>query len=166
MRTSYKIVPSTKLLLEIVSAKRWNTRSKFVFTNGCFDIFHAGHVYLLEQAKGAGDLLIVGLNSDESVKRIKGDNRPILPQDQRALIVASLKCVDYVVIFEEDTPYALISMLVPEILVKGGDWEIQNIVGCDIVTGNGGKVLSINHEIDTSSTKIIETITRRYRDIK
>jgi rfaE bifunctional protein nucleotidyltransferase chain/domain len=131
---------------------------KIVFTNGCFDIIHAGHVDYLEKAKSLGDFLVVGLNSDESVKRLKGKDRPVNPQEQRKKVLSALKPVDLVVIFEEDTPERLIKEIKPDILVKGGDWKIENIVGSDFVKSYGGKVLTIDFVYDTSTSKIINKI--------
>jgi len=129
-----------------------------VFTNGCFDILHAGHVDYLSKAKALGDILIVGMNTDNSVKRLKGINRPITSELERAFVILQLKAVDYVVFFDEDTPYNLISELIPDVLVKGADWNIDEIVGKDIVESNGGKVLSIKFDVDQSTTKIIKRI--------
>ena len=129
---------------------------KLVFTNGCFDIIHKGHVSYLNQAKLMGDYLIVGLNSDKSVKKLKGDDRPVNNENDRAFILDNLKSVDYVIIFNEDTPYELIKLIVPDYLVKGGDWSENEIVGSDIVTAAGGKVLSLNFINNYSSTGIIE----------
>jgi len=129
---------------------------KIVFTNGCFDIIHAGHVQYLEQARKLGDCLVVGLNSDDSVRKLKGSTRPINNQQARAEVLAALYAVDYVCIFEEDTPYDLIRTLMPDILVKGGDWYINSIVGADNVTAAGGKVYSLPFREGYSSTSIIE----------
>lgn len=164
MRTSYKIVPDYKLLVGVISALRWNRNQSIVFTNGGFDIFHAGHVQCLEYAKSKGDILVVGINSDMSIKRLKGNNRPIIPQEQRLRTIAALQCVDYVIVFDEDTPYNLIMLITPDVLVKGGDWEIQNIVGSDIVKAYDGEVFLMDHETQTSSSKIIETIIDRYKE--
>jgi len=133
-----------------------------VFTNGVFDLIHSGHVDYLSKAKKLGDVLIVGLNSDESVKRIKGDKRPILKQEERAFILSNLKPVDYVVFFDEDTPEKLISELIPDILVKGADWSVEKIVGKDIVEKNGGRVMKIDFVNDQSTSKIIDLIVQRY----
>lgn len=133
---------------------------KLVFTNGCFDIIHKGHVSYLNQAKLMGDYLIVGLNSDKSVKKLKGDDRPVNNENDRAFILDNLKSVDYVIIFNEDTPYELIKLIVPDYLVKGGDWSENEIVGSDIVTAAGGKVLSLNFINNYSSTGIIEKIRK------
>lgn len=138
------------------------TAKKVVFTNGCFDILHAGHVDYLTKAKQLGDILIVGINSDFSVKNIKGELRPIIPEGERALLVGSLKPVDYVTLFDENTPGTLISELIPDILVKGADWSIENIVGRDVVENNGGEVKTINFVNDQSTSKIIQKILDRY----
>ena len=137
-------------------------KKKIVFTNGCFDILHAGHVHYLKECKKLGDILIVGINSDNSVKRIKGEKRPIIPLEMRAYVLSHLCVVDYVVPFEEDTPYNLIREIKPDILVKGGDWDIEKIVGRDIVQSYGGKVLTIPFEFDISTTKIVEEVKKRY----
>lgn len=135
---------------------------KVVFTNGVFDLIHAGHVDYLSKARKLGDVLIVGLNSDESVRRIKGDKRPILMQEERAFILSNLKPVDYVVFFEEDTPAKLISEIIPDILVKGADWSVEKIVGKDVVEKNGGKVMNIEFVNDQSTSRIIDLIIKRY----
>jgi rfaE bifunctional protein nucleotidyltransferase chain/domain len=129
---------------------------KIVFTNGCFDLLHKGHVTYLAQAASLGNRLIVGLNSDNSVQKLKGMHRPIQDQDSRSLIMASLHVVSAVVIFEEDTPLELIKQIEPDFLVKGGDWEPSKIVGSDIVAGYGGQVISIPF-IDGYSTTSIES---------
>jgi len=131
---------------------------KIVFTNGCFDILHAGHVDYLAKAKEKGDILIVGLNSDSSVRKIKGEKRPIINQKERAFLLYNLKSVDYVTLFDEDTPEKLIGELIPDILVKGSDWPIDQIVGKNIVEQNGGKVESIDFVTDQSTSKIVENI--------
>ncbi len=133
-----------------------------VFTNGCFDLLHAGHIDYLNKAKALGDVLIVGLNSDYSVKRIKGDKRPIIKEDERAEIISNVKPVNYVVFFNEDTPAELIKELVPDILIKGADWKIDEIVGAETVLANGGEVKTIKFVNDQSTSKIIELITSRY----
>lgn len=135
---------------------------KVVFTNGCFDILHAGHVDYLTKAKSFGDVLIVALNSDSSVTRIKGDKRPIVPLNERAFIISNLKAVDFVTSFEEDTPYETIKKLIPDILVKGADWKIDDIVGKDIVESAGGKVETIEFVNFQSTTNIIKTILERF----
>lgn len=133
-----------------------------VFTNGCFDILHAGHVQYLNQAKALGDLLIVALNSDASVRRLKGDKRPINSQDDRAYVLKNLKAVDAVVLFEDDTPLAVIEALLPDVLVKGADWAIENIVGKDVVEAHGGRVQTISFLEGRSTTGTIEKILNAY----
>ena len=129
-----------------------------VFTNGCFDILHLGHITYLEQAKAKGDVLIVGLNSDASVKRLKGHKRPIKDEVSRASILAALSSVDLVILFEEDTPLVLIQAIEPDVLVKGGDYKKEDIVGADIVESNGGKVEIIPFLEGHSSTDLINKL--------
>lgn len=136
---------------------------KVVFTNGCFDLIHSGHVDYLTKAKNLGDILIVGLNTDDSIRRIKGEKRPILKQDERALILSNLKPVDYVCLFDEDTPANIISEIIPDILVKGSDWAINKIVGRDVVEQNGGKVETIDFVNNQSTSNIINIILERYK---
>lgn len=136
---------------------------KVVFTNGCFDILHPGHVDYLNKAKECGDVLIVALNSDDSVTRIKGKNRPVLSLEERSFIIGNLKAVDYVTYFEEDTPENIISELIPDFLVKGEDWNIDNIVGKDIVEANGGEVKTIKFITNRSTTDIINIIVERFK---
>lgn len=131
---------------------------KIVFTNGCFDVLHFGHVHYLLQAKKLGDILVIGLNSDDSVRRLKGPRRPINGENERALVLAALVCVDYVTLFEEDTPEELIKVVRPDVLVKGGDYTLDNIVGADFVTQNGGIVTTIPFVEGFSSTRIIEKL--------
>ena len=140
--------------------KRLN--KKLVFTNGCFDILHSGHVDYLNKAKELGDYLLVGLNSDFSVKKIKGEKRPIINEMERASLLDNLKCVDYVTFFDENTPEQLISSLIPDILVKGADWALDKIVGREIVVANGGEVKTIRFSCDQSTSKIINLIIDRY----
>jgi len=137
-------------------------KQKIVFTNGCFDILHAGHADYLKKAKSLGDILIVGINSDESIRRIKGEKRPIIPQELRAYLLDSLKPVDYVIIFEEDTPFELIKAIKPDVLVKGADWDLDKIVGADFVLSYGGKVERIEFSFEISTSKIIEKILKAY----
>jgi rfaE bifunctional protein nucleotidyltransferase chain/domain len=137
---------------------------KVVFTNGCFDILHAGHVDYLNKSKLLGDILIVAMNSDSSMKRIKGEKRPVVPQDERAFVLANLKAVDYVTIFNEDTPFETLKKLVPDVLVKGADWSKENIVGKDIVEAAGGKVETIEFVNIQSTTNIIQTILNKFKD--
>jgi D-beta-D-heptose 7-phosphate kinase/D-beta-D-heptose 1-phosphate adenosyltransferase len=136
---------------------------KVVFTNGCFDLIHAGHVDYLSKARALGDVLVVGLNSDISVNRIKGDKRPILLENERAFILSNLKPVNYVIIFKEDTPAQLIQELIPDILVKGADWPIDKIIGKDIVEANGGEVKTIEFINNQSTSKIIKSILDKYK---
>lgn len=131
---------------------------KIVFTNGCFDLLHAGHVLYLESARNLGDILIVGLNSDSSVQRLKGPNRPVNPQEERGIVLAALEAVDYVVIFDTDTPYNLIDQVRPDVLVKGGDWAVSEIVGADLVLGYGGEVRSLSFQEGLSTSKVISRI--------
>jgi D-beta-D-heptose 7-phosphate kinase/D-beta-D-heptose 1-phosphate adenosyltransferase len=135
--------------------------ARAVFTNGCFDILHAGHVNLLEEARALGDMLIVAMNSDRSVRGLKGPSRPIVPQQQRAEVLAALAAVDRVIVFDEPTPLQVISALCPQILVKGGDWEPQAIVGREVVEGAGGRVVSIALKYGASTTDIIDRIIKR-----
>jgi len=132
------------------------------FTNGCFDILHSGHLSVLQLARNAADILIVGLNSDNSTRRIKGPSRPIIPEVERAKLLSALKMVDYVIIFEEDTPYSLISAIMPDVLVKGADWGADEIVGADIVINHGGKVLRVPVEKGLSTSGIIAKIVKIY----
>ena len=143
-----------KLLKGIKSGNK-----KIVFTNGVFDIIHRGHVEYLNEAKALGDILIVGLNSDSSVKIIKGEDRPVNAEKDRAFVLANLKPVDYVIIFSEDNPHNLIKMIIPDVLVKGGDWKPENIIGSDIVYKNGGKVISLKYVDNYSTTSIIKKIS-------
>lgn len=139
-------------------------KKKVVFTNGCFDILHAGHVDYLNKAKEMGDILVVALNSDASIKRIKGPKRPIVGETERAFVICNLKSVDYVTFFDEDTPEKIISLLIPDILVKGADWSIDKIIGRDVVERNGGEVKTIKFINFQSTSNIIETIIERYKE--
>lgn len=130
-------------------------QKKIVFTNGCFDLLHIGHIRYLKEAGKLGDVLIVGINTDASVKRLKGPTRPVQNQDDRAEILASLKCVTHTVLFEQDTPLELIKLIQPDVLVKGGDWPIEKIVGHDVVLARGGVVKSLNFVEGRSTTNII-----------
>ncbi len=148
----------------VIRTQFQDQNKKVVFTNGCFDIIHAGHIDYLSKAKALGDVMIVGLNSDDSVQRIKGKKRPILKESERAFILTNIEYVDYVVIFDQDTPEQLIAKLIPDILVKGADWDIEDIVGKDIVLANGGEVKTITFVNEQSTTKIIDIILERYKD--
>lgn len=137
-----------------------------VFTNGCFDLLHAGHVHYLAAARGEGDLLVVGLNSDRSVKMIKGDRRPIVPEAERAEVLAGLACVDFVTVFEEIDPLRLIQALQPDVLVKGGDWAEAEIIGADAVKQEGGRVVRIPLVEGAGTSALIARILDRYRQGK
>ena len=147
------------VLTAIVEEKKKNG-SRIVFTNGCFDILHAGHTGFLQKAKMLGDVLIVGLNSDESVRRLKGNNRPIIPMKERAAILSSLSCVDYITVFDEDTPIKLMEAIKPDILVKGNDYKIEEVVGKDIVESYGGRVELIKLVDGISTSSIIDRIMK------
>lgn len=144
--------------LKIILAQVKSEGKKIVFTNGCFDIIHLGHVRLLEKAKSFGDLMVVGINSDSSIARLKGEGRPVVPEVERAEILSAFSCVDFVTSFEEETPQNIIQELVPDILVKGADWPISQIVGRQIVELNGGEVISIDFEEGFSTSEIIRRI--------
>ncbi|MBP8823261.1 MAG: D-glycero-beta-D-manno-heptose 1-phosphate adenylyltransferase [Flavobacteriales bacterium] len=154
----------TPHVIDLVTAQRlvhaWRLKSdRIVFTNGVFDILHSGHVTYLEQAAAQGHRLVVGINSDASVKRLgKGDDRPLNDQEDRAGVVAALRCVDAVVIFDQDTPMELIQALGPEVLVKGGDWTVDKIVGGEYVSQYGGMVLSLPLVQGRSTTRLVERI--------
>lgn len=153
------IYKNAKDLQPLISSLKSQSK-KIIFTNGVFDIIHKGHVQYLNEAKELGDVLIVGLNSDSSVKRIKGEGRPINNENDRAFILSNLKAVDYVVIFDEDNPYKLIESITPDFLVKGGDWKPEDIIGSDIVQKSGGKVMSIRYVDNYSTTDIIEKVKK------
>ena len=139
-------------------------RRRVVFTNGCFDILHRGHLDYLTKAKALGDLLVVGINTDASVRRIKDAGRPIVAEEDRAVMVAGLSPVDYTCLFDEDTPLALITALVPDILVKGADWSIDDVVGKDVVEQAGGTVQTITFLPNHSTSGIIKKILEHYRN--
>ena len=136
-------------------------RKKIVFTNGCFDLLHVGHIRYLAQAKKLGDFLIIGLNSDSSVKELKGENRPINSFEDRATLLSAIESVDVVIMFEEQTPENLIKDIVPDILVKGGDYNIEDIVGYQTVMQNGGQVKTLSFYDGYSSTNYINKIKKR-----
>lgn len=137
----------------------WKSRGlKTVFTNGCFDLLHFGHVDYLAKAKDAGDRLIIGVNTDASVRRLKGRNRPLQDENSRLRILASLQMVDAVILFDQDTPYNLISRVQPDILVKGADYKVEDIVGYDIVMQRGGKVMTLEYLAGYSTTSIEQRI--------
>ena len=141
-----------------IAAEASKNGKTVVFTNGCFDILHRGHVHVLRQAKAAGDILIVGINSDKSVKSIKGDSRPVLPEIDRVELISAMEMVDYVVIFDEPDPYKLIMAIKPGVLAKGGDWTEDKIIGADIVEQGGGRVAVIPYLEGFSTSEIIERI--------
>lgn len=156
-KINYKILDWKNL--DILHLARRNKR--LVFTNGCFDILHIGHISYLREAAALGDILVVGLNSDASVKRLKGEERPINSQDDRAEMLAAMEFIDYIIVFEEDTPKTLIEEIKPDVLVKGGDWPVEQIVGADFVKRRGGKVFSIPVVEGKSTTNIIKAIRSR-----
>jgi D-beta-D-heptose 7-phosphate kinase/D-beta-D-heptose 1-phosphate adenosyltransferase len=158
---SHKKIKGLKELVRI--RRRLKSQAKkVVFTNGCFDVLHRGHIECLKKAKSCGDVLVAGLNSDSSVRKIKGEKRPILSQGDRAEILASLEMVDYVLIFNEETPQKLIAHLVPDVLVKGGDYRKDEIVGRDVVESAGGQVIRVKQIPGRSTRNIIRKIINRY----
>ncbi len=153
-------IKSINNLKEIIPRLKCSGK-KIVFTNGCFDILHYGHVKYLEDARNIGDILIVAINSDASVKRLKGKKRPMMNQGDRSKVIAALESVDYVTIFNEDTPLKTIKLIKPDILVKGSDWK-GNIVGSDFVAGYGGKVNSVNLIKGRSTSNLIQKIAKNF----
>lgn len=152
-RIQQKILNQQDLPLALAN---WNnSKSKIVFTNGCFDIVHRGHIDYLSKAADLGDILIIGLNTDDSVSRLKGPNRPIVDQQSRALLLASFFFVSLVVLFNEDTPYELIKLIQPDVLIKGADYTVEQIVGHDIVLAKGGQVITLDY-LPGFSTSAIE----------
>ena len=149
---------------ELVAIRRQlkQQRKKVVFTNGVFDILHRGHVEYLQKARALGDVLMVGVNTDASVKKIKDDGRPIVPEQDRAHVLSALAAVDYVCLFPEETPLELLTDLVPDVLVKGADWPVDAVVGKDIVEQAGGSVQTIEFLPQRSTTNIINTIKERF----
>jgi D-glycero-beta-D-manno-heptose 1-phosphate adenylyltransferase len=153
-----RIITQDELILH---AGRWKrNHRRIVFTNGCFDLLHPGHIRSLEQARALGDVLVVAINSDPSVRRLKGSGRPVIPQQERAEILAALAAVDAVVIFDEPTPQQLIARLLPDVLVKGGDWGPGEVVGRAEVEAAGGRVVSIPLEPGYSTTAILERLRK------
>jgi D-beta-D-heptose 7-phosphate kinase/D-beta-D-heptose 1-phosphate adenosyltransferase len=149
--------------LEAARAEREHLRARgrtVVFTNGCFDLLHAGHVRLLEQARAAGDFLIVGMNSDSSVRGLKGEGRPLLPESERAALLRALEPVDRVVVFDDLTPQRVIEALVPDVLAKGADWAEAAIVGREVVLAAGGRVVRVDLVPERSTTSLVERIKR------
>jgi rfaE bifunctional protein nucleotidyltransferase chain/domain len=154
-----KIILSQDSLRELV--KDLKSKGKIiVFTNGCFDIIHPGHIKILFEAKKQGDVLIVGINDDDSIRRLKGQDRPILPLSARQIVLAAIEAVDYVVSFSEDTPEKLIKEIEPDVLVKGEDWSEDKIVGADFVKSKGGKVIRVKLVEGFSTSNIIKKIRR------
>jgi rfaE bifunctional protein nucleotidyltransferase chain/domain len=156
MHNKIKTAAELRPLLAILRA----AGKKIVFTNGCFDIIHTGHTRYLEKARSYGDLLIVAVNSDASVRAIKGAKRPINPEAERMEVLAALKSIDFVTLFSEPDPYRVISELEPDVLVKGGDWPIEKIVGRDVVEARGGEVVNVPYVEGASTTGIIEKILK------
>jgi D-beta-D-heptose 7-phosphate kinase/D-beta-D-heptose 1-phosphate adenosyltransferase len=154
------VSPKVKSLdeLKVVVTDAQRAGKTVVFTNGCFDLLHRGHLHVLREAKACGDVLIVGLNSDRSVKALKGASRPVFPERDRAELIGALEMVDYVVLFDEPDPYKLIETLRPDVLAKGGDWRPENIIGSDVVERGGGRVAVIPYLKGFSTTAIIERI--------
>lgn len=160
IRAKEKIV-SRKKIVDLVRGLKKQGK-KIVFTNGCFDLLHVGHVRYLKKAKDYGDVLIVGLNTDESVRALKGEKRPLVPQQERAEVLGGLAAVDYITFFDEETPFNLVKEVEPDILVKGADYKIRNIVGADIIKSAGGKVVRIPLAKNISTSTIIRSIVRKY----
>ena len=155
-----KIVSDEKLFAIVKDLKQAGRR--IVFTNGCFDLLHPGHISYLKSARLLGDVLVVGVNGDRSVRALKGDRRPILNEDERCLLLSGLEAVSYVTLFRETTPIRLIQGILPDVLVKGGDWGVEEIVGKGEVEANGGQVISLPYETGQSTSGIIERILRKY----
>jgi D-beta-D-heptose 7-phosphate kinase/D-beta-D-heptose 1-phosphate adenosyltransferase len=154
-------IKERKELLRII--KNLKAKGKrIVFTNGCFDLLHLGHVRYLEEAKALGDILVVGVNSDSSVRKLKGPKRPILPEEERTEILSGLGCVDYITIFNEADPLRLITSLKPNLLVKGGDWTKEQIVGREVVERSGGELVIIPFVKKASTSNVIDAILKRY----
>ncbi len=160
MNSHQKIIKEPRHLKNILSRLR-KQRKLVAFTNGCFDILHLGHIRYLESAKKPNRVLVVAVNSDSSVRKIKGSKRPITSQNQRAGVIAALHCVDYVTIFSESTPFRLIKILQPDILIKGADWKGQDVIGSDIVKSYGGRVELIKYLDGYSTTNIIKSIVSK-----
>ncbi len=155
-----KIIPRTRIKNLIGDLK--NQGQKIVFTNGCFDLLHVGHVRYLQEARALGNRLIIGLNSDQSVRSIKDPHRPLIPEDQRAEVLAALECIDYVILFDEDDPLELIKEIRPDVLAKGADWPMDKIVGADLVHSYGGEVRRVELVPSISTSEIINRILSRY----
>jgi D-beta-D-heptose 7-phosphate kinase/D-beta-D-heptose 1-phosphate adenosyltransferase len=154
-------VKARRELLRIINNLKAEGK-RIVFTNGCFDLLHIGHVRYLEKAKALGDVLVIGVNSDASVRKLKGPKRPILPEAERAEILSGLGCVDYITLFDEMDPLKLITSLRPNVLVKGGDWTKEQTVGKEVVERSGGEVVIIPFVKGASTSTLIETILKKY----
>lgn len=154
-------IKARKELLRIIKDLRAKGK-RIVFTNGCFDLLHIGHIRYLEEASALGDFLVVGINSDSSVRKLKGPQRPVLPEEERAEILSGLGCVDYITLFDEIDPLKLITSLHPHILVKGGDWTKEQTVGKEVVERSGGEVVIIPFVKGASTSNLIKTILGRY----
>ena len=155
-----KVIKVSKLAYLVKTLKK--KKKKIVFTNGCFDLIHPGHIKLLSSAKKQGEVLILGLNSDSSIRKIKGEKRPILKEKERVEILSAITYIDYIVVFKEETPFKLIKIIKPDVLVKGGDWKEKDIVGADFVKKQGGKVIRIKLKKGYSTTTLIEKIKKNY----
>jgi len=153
-----KILSQPALKRRLAGLRRSGKR--IVFTNGCFDLVHPGHIRYLRAARRLGDVLVVALNSDDSVRRLKGPGRPLVPERARCEVVAALEMVDYVTVFNDDTPYALIKNLQPDVLVKGGDWQPDEIVGADVVRARGGLVRSLPYARGYSTTALVKRVQK------
>lgn len=160
MHISSKILAREDLVKKLDKLR--DSGKRVVFTNGCFDILHAGHVRYLTAARSEGDLLVVGLNSDRSVKSIKQEGRPIVPEEQRAEVLAGLWCVDYISLFDAPDPLTLIKAVRPDVLVKGADWSEEDIIGADFVKANGGRVVRVEMAPDISTSQIIQRIIENH----
>lgn len=159
-RNKVKTAPEAKAICEDARSRGL----QIVFTNGCFDLLHVGHVRYLEYARAEGDVLVVGVNSDGSVRQIKGPLRPIMSEAERSELVAALHCVDYAVLFDTPDPLPLIQLLKPDVLVKGADWPLDRIIGADVVCKGGGRVVRAPLLPDSSTTGIVERIVNRFRE--
>ncbi|MCD6539443.1 MAG: D-glycero-beta-D-manno-heptose 1-phosphate adenylyltransferase [Candidatus Omnitrophica bacterium] len=155
-----KVIKVSKLAHLVKTLKK--KKKKIVFTNGCFDLIHPGHIKLLSSAKKQGEVLILGLNSDSSIRKIKGEKRPILKEKERIEILSAITYIDYIVVFKEETPFKLVKIIKPDVLVKGGDWEEKDIVGADLVKKQGGKIVRIRLKKGYSTTTLIEKIKKIY----
>ena len=160
MKQSKLLFKRAKIIARVKKLQKQGKR--VVFTNGCYDILHAGHIRFLTAARKLGEVLVVALNSDKSVHEIKGPLRPLVPQAERAEMLAALECVDFVTIFNESEPYKIIKALLPNVLVKGGDWAPDKIIGADVVKASGGKVKTIRYVKGKSTTNVIKKVLENY----